>query len=534
MRNIKYIKFVSYLFFGITLVLVSCKSTFGTSKIEFADNPVVAHRGAWKTQNLPENSIAALKQAISLGCTGSEFDVRMTKDEILIVNHDAIFEGMVIEETTYADLKTKRLTNGETLPTLKMYLEAGMENNTTTGLVCEIKPSKLLGRNELMAEKTLKLVKELRATPYIMSYISFSYEVLLKIVALQPNAKTQYLNGSKSPQQLYDDGIAGLDYEKSVFKRRPEWIKEAKELNLALNAWTANEETDLDWLLANEFEYITTNEPELLFDRFKESPVHDGYRLVWSDEFNYKGKPDATKWNFDYGFISNQEEQYFTDSLKNARVEKGYLILEAHKEKLVNKDYQNEALKKKSWLRYVSEIDTAQYSSARLNTRGLASWKYGRIEVRAKLPKGVGLWPAIWMLGNNKHKVGWPDSGEIDIMEHVGFNPDSIFGTVHTKAYNHMVGTQLGKSIAIAKPYETFHVFAIDWTPEKIDFLLDGVVYNQINNEHKTVAEWPFDQEFYLLLNVSVGGMLGGKKGIDDSVFPQQMMIDYVRVFQTK
>jgi len=152
--------------------------------------------------------------------------------------------------------------------------------------------------------------------------------------------------------------------------------------------------------------------------------------------------------------------------------------------------------------------------------------------VKAKLSKGVGLWPAIWMLGENKAEVGWPKCGEIDIMEHVGFEKDSIFGTIHTKAYNHMIGTQRGKKIFIDKPYSEFHLYSVEWTPEKMDFLLDGVVYNHIENEHKTTDEWPFDQNFHLKLNIAIGGGLGGKKGIDNAVFPQQMVVDYVRVYQ--
>lgn len=517
--------------FCFSLALLTCKSVEKNS-IKFADNPVVAHRGAWKSNNLPENSIAALKQAIALNCTGSEFDVRMTSDDVLIVTHDPHYNDLKIEETTYEELSKHKLSNGEILPTLKQYILAGINNNSSTGLVCEIKPSPIVGRNVLMAEKVVNLVRELKAEPYILTYISFSYDILKRIKELDPNAKTQYLDGSKTPEQLKVDGITGLDYELSVFKRHPEWIKNSKALNLVLNAWTVNKTEDLDWFLANEFDLITTNEPELLFERIDKSVVNQGYKLVWSDEFNYKGKPDSTKWAFDYGFISNREEQYFTDSLKNARVENGHLILEAHKEKIANKDFNNAELKNKSWIKYVTEIDTAKYTSARINTNGLASWKYGRVEVKAKLPKGVGFWPAIWMLGENRKEVGWPECGEIDIMEHVGFNPDSIFGTIHTKAYNHLTNSEKGKKVFIKDPYETFHVFALEWTPEKMDFILDDVVYNRIENEHKTTAEWPFDQEFYLIMNVSIGGMLGGREGIDDSVFPQQMVVDYVRVFQ--
>jgi len=519
-------------YFFLLVLIISCSacSSSATKKITFANNPVIAHRGAWKAKNLPENSIAALKHAIEIGCTGSEFDVRMTLDSILIVTHDPDYQGLLIEENTYATLAKQKLTNGETLPTLKDYILAGMDNNPGTGLVCELKPSKTEGRNVLMAEKAVALVAELNAQAYISYYISFSYEILQKIIALNPIAKTQYLDGSKAPEVLYNDSISGLDYAVHILKRKPEWIQEAKEKNLKLNAWTANSVEDLDWLIANNFDYITTNEPELLFERLKTSPSKNGWHLVWSDEFNYTGKPDTTKWGYDYRFIANQEKQYYTDSLKNARVEKGYLILEAHKEKIANTDFKNTEIS--GWAKYKTEIDTAQYTSARIKTEGLAAWQYGRIEVRAKLPKGRGMWPAVWMLSEDRKEIGWPESGEIDIMEHVGYDNDTIHGTIHTKAYNHMLGTQKGKSTFIENPNDEFHVFAIEWTPQKIDFMVDGVVYNHVENEGKTTAEWPFDKKFYLILNVAVGGMWGGQRGIDDTIFPQQMIIDYIRVYQ--
>tara|TARA_R110002049_G_scaffold138450_2_gene298539 strand:- start:2836 stop:3690 length:855 start_codon:yes stop_codon:yes gene_type:complete len=253
------------------------------------------------------------------------------------------------------------------------------------------------------------------------------------------------------------------------------------------------------------------------------------YELVWADEFDYSGKPDSTKWGFEYGFVRNKEAQYYTDSLKNARVENGFLILEAHKENILNTAFKSKD--EKNWR---LKRDTASYTSASISTKNLAEWTYGKIEVKAKLPRGIGLWPAVWMLGENREEVGWPKCGEIDIMEHVGYDKDSIFGTIHTQAYNHMTGTQKGKKIFIDKPYDKFHIFSIEWTPEKIDFLLNGTVYNHIVNEHKTIDEWPFDQNFYLKLNIAVGGGLGGKKGIDDSVFPQQMVVDYIRVYQLK
>jgi len=254
------------------------------------------------------------------------------------------------------------------------------------------------------------------------------------------------------------------------------------------------------------------------------------YKLVWADEFEATGKPDSTKWGYEYGFIRNNERQYYTDRLENARVENGHLIIEAIKEKFKNEDFKSKEAK--GGRRFNN--DSADYTAASLTTKNLAEWTYGKIEVSAKLPKGVGQWPAIWMLGENWKQVGWPKCGEIDIMEHVGFEKDSIFGTIHTQAYNHMKGTQKGKKVFINKPYDKFHLFSIEWTPKKIDFLLDGEVYNHIENEHKTTNEWPFDQNFHLKLNIAIGGGLGGKKGVDNSVFPQKMVVDYVRVYQLK
>jgi len=519
----------------IVLVFIcfhSCDSSSAKKDFVPANNQIIAHRGAWKTQGLPENSIASLQHAIELGCVGSEFDVRMTADNVLIVYHDAVNNNLNIEESTYAELAKFKLSNGEELPTLKAYLLAGMQNNNATGLVCEIKPSKIEGRNIKIANQVIELVKELKAEDYISYYISFSATIIKHIKTVNPNAKTMYLDGSKSPETLKKANIDGLDYLVYKLKKRPHWIEEAKKNGIVLNAWTANNIEDIDWLLANNFNYITTDEPELALERAKLSPANNNYELVWSDEFNYSGKPDPTKWTYDYGFLANQEKQYYVDSLKNARVEDGRLIIEAHKEKVDNKDYKNPEIK--GWAKYKTEIDSAQYSSARIKTEGLAAWQYGRFEISAKLPKGKGMWPAIWMLSENRKAIGWPESGEIDIMEHVGYDNDTIHGTIHTKAYNHLKGTQKGKTIFIENPNDTFHVFALEWTPEKIDFILDGVVYNHIENEHKTTAEWPFDKDFYLILNVAVGGMWGGRQGIDDSIFPQRMEVDYVRVFQKK
>lgn len=241
-------------------------------------------------------------------------------------------------------------------------------------------------------------------------------------------------------------------------------------------------------------------------------------KLVWSDEFNYVGLPDSTKWVYDqaHGCPSNcgwgnNESQYYTwDRKENARVANGYLIVEARREQ---------------W-------EDAKYTSARLVTRNKGDWKYGRIEIRAKLPKGRGLWPAIWMLPTDWEYGGWPKSGEIDIMEHVGYQPDSIFGTVHTGAYNGMIGTQKVKGLFLNDVYTDFHVYAIDWTEQSISFYIDNKLYNVFSNERTNTDSWPFDQRFHLLINIAVGGNWGGKHGIDDAVFPQKMLVDYVRVYQ--
>lgn len=255
----------------LLFALFSCKITQQVSQkpLKFADNPVVAHRGAWKAMGYPENSIAALNHAIKLNCTGSEFDVWMTADDSLIVNHDPKHVELAVEESPYAELNKFKLSNGENLPTLREYLKAGMQNNTSTRLVLEIKPSGMgKERGQRIAEKVVNLVKEMHAKPWVV-YISFDYNMLLKIKEVDPQANTQYLTGNKTPEQLKQDGIDGLDYHFNTFKKNPDWITEAKAVNLSLNAWTVNNTEDIDRLLSQDFNYITTNEPELVLQRFK-------------------------------------------------------------------------------------------------------------------------------------------------------------------------------------------------------------------------------------------------------------------------
>ncbi|WP_264523600.1 glycerophosphodiester phosphodiesterase family protein [Flavobacterium sp. N502536] len=234
------------------------------------ENAIVAHRGAWKKNNLPENSIAALRHAIDLKLPGSEFDVWRTADDSLVINHDAHYNKLLIEETNYADLIKFKLSNGEKLPTLYEYIAEGKRNNKHTLLVCEIKPSEISKeRGRKTALKAVETINKLKADKSTC-YISFDYEILKQIREVDSRASLQYLEGNKSPKEVKADHINGVDYHYSVFKKHPEWIKEAKAYNVILNAWTVNETADMDWIIDHKFNYITTNEPELLKQRIKQ------------------------------------------------------------------------------------------------------------------------------------------------------------------------------------------------------------------------------------------------------------------------
>lgn len=232
-------------------------------------NAIVAHRGAWKKNNLPENSIAALRHAIDLKLPGSEFDVWRTADDSLVINHDAHYNKLLIEETSYADLIKFKLSNGEKLPTLYEYIKEGKTNNKRTLLVCEIKPSEISKeRGQKTGVAAVETIKKLKADKNTC-YISFDYDILKQIRAIDSKTSLQYLEGNKSPKEVKADKINGVDYHYSVFKKHPEWIKEAKENKIILNAWTVNEASDMDWIIDHKFNYITTNEPELLSERLK-------------------------------------------------------------------------------------------------------------------------------------------------------------------------------------------------------------------------------------------------------------------------
>jgi beta-glucanase (GH16 family) len=255
----------------------------------------------------------------------------------------------------------------------------------------------------------------------------------------------------------------------------------------------------------------------------------DEWKLVWSDEFDRPGMPDSTKWDYETGFVRNNEAQFYTRARKeNARVEDGVLIIEAKKERWENP--APDASRTKRARR--RPRDHADYTSASLTTRGKAAWTYGRIEVRAKLPSARGTWPAIWTLGTNIDKVGWPASGEIDIMEFVGFDPGVIHANIHVKKYNHAMNTGKGDRITIPDASTAFHVYAMEWDHDHIDFFVDKQKYFTFRNEGTGPDAWPYDKDQYLILNLAIGGAWGGQKGIDDAAFPQRYLIDYVRVYQ--
>ena len=257
------------LFIASSAMLASCFKPAHGSSFKPASNPVVAHRGAWKTEGLPENSIAALKAAIDLGCTGSEFDVRMTADDSLIINHDPAWHKLAIETNTYAALTQFPLSNGEKLPTLREYLLAGARSNRHTYLVCEIKPSEISKeRGQVIAARVLALVREMRVENSVV-FISFDYNILKKILELAPDARTQYLEGDRNPGQLKADGVRGADFHHSVYREHPDWVVMARQNHILLNAWTVNEKSDMEWLMSEGFDYITTNEPEMALALWK-------------------------------------------------------------------------------------------------------------------------------------------------------------------------------------------------------------------------------------------------------------------------
>ena len=238
------------------------QETFRLVKDDFHKNRVIAHRGAWKNTGASENSISALQHAVRLGCQGSEFDVHMTLDSGLIVNHDPSFKGKVIHSTSFSELKQLKLSNGESMPGLEEYLAEGMKQNSTK-LILELKPTINKERAIQSAAKVYEMVRSMKAQAWI-DYISFDYNICMELMRLDPHARVAYLNGDKAPDLLAADKLWGLDYNQSVFQKNPGWIEQAKAKGLTINAWTVNDPKLLQWFLGQKIDFITTNEPELL------------------------------------------------------------------------------------------------------------------------------------------------------------------------------------------------------------------------------------------------------------------------------
>lgn len=253
-----------------------------------------------------------------------------------------------------------------------------------------------------------------------------------------------------------------------------------------------------------------------------ETSVPGGFELVWSDEFDTPGLPDPAKWKYDTfrnkeGWFNNEKQYYAAGRLENSRVENGKLIIQAHEEDLSSSG--------------LSDWGGQEYSSARLITQGLGDWTYGFFEIRANLPCGRGTWPAIWMLPSDPEVV-WPAGGEIDIMEHVGFEPGVIHHSIHTTAFNLSRGTQKTSKHEVPTACDAMHKYQLLWAPEMLLFAVDDQPRFLFQKESAKQTRWPFDKPQHLLLNVAVGGTWGGQKGIDPAAFPARMEVDYVRVYQ--
>ncbi len=248
----------------------------------------------------------------------------------------------------------------------------------------------------------------------------------------------------------------------------------------------------------------------------KQEAVRPGWKLVWADEFDYTGLPDPTKWDYEEGYLRNNEAQYYTRARKeNAWVEGGLLTITGRKEKFPIPPGRRG--------RGRAEAD---YTAASLTTRGKASWTFGRIEMRAKLPKGRGVWPAFWTVGAFGE---WPRGGEIDIMEYVGKEPHDVHSNLHYAIRDQH--TSSGGSVKLDNPWDEFHVYAVDWNSQRMEFSCDQIkcfTFNLSKADDKGTN--PYRKPQYLILNLALGGGYGGP--IDDGNLPQKFVIDYVRVYQ--
>jgi beta-glucanase (GH16 family) len=259
------------------------------------------------------------------------------------------------------------------------------------------------------------------------------------------------------------------------------------------------------------FTGLNSCKPKKAVDLIFPSDSTKKYTLVWSEEFNYTGLPDSTKWSYETGYLRNNEKQYYTyKRSENARVEDGMLVIESRKE---------------NWKGFA-------YTSASINTLGKDSFPVNsRIEIRAKLPKGRGIWPALWMMGTDINKVDWPSCGEIDIMEYLGRTPGVIYGTFHwqdASRSDSAIHRQKGDSTRINDASDNFHVYGLERTADKLSFFVDDKYFFDFKPD-SAVKKDLLQHRYYLLINMAVGGDWGGD--VDSTIFPQKYYVDWVRVF---
>jgi beta-glucanase (GH16 family) len=253
------------------------------------------------------------------------------------------------------------------------------------------------------------------------------------------------------------------------------------------------------------------------------------WQLSWSDEFDYTGAPDPGRWNIEVWNPRrvNDEDQAYTDRSKNLRVADGVLRVEAHRE----------------------DFGEARYTSGRLHSRGKGDLLYGRVDIRARLPGGQGTWSALWMLPSDPFRYAsrctsdaewqgqpdcdaWPNSGEIDIMEHVGYDSRRVHGTVHNMAFYAGNRRQRQGAVEVRDAYERFHVYSLEWHPDYLKVFFDGSLYFSYYRDGQDWRGWPYDHPYHVILNLAIGGDWGRAGGpIDDTVFPVALEVDYVRLF---
>ena len=233
------------------------------------------------------------------------------------------------------------------------------------------------------------------------------------------------------------------------------------------------------------------------------------WQLVWNDEFDGP-EIDRARWRLEDGYTgaSNGELELYTARPENIRLENGVLVIEAHQEMRAG----------------------FRYTSGRLTTKGLHAWTYGRFEARIRIPHGQGMWPAFWLLGDDVSRVGWPACGEIDIMENIGREPTTVRGTIHGPGYCGDDGVWSDYFLSEGRFANDFHVFAIEWEPGQVRWYVDGNLFSTRRPED-VGGEWVFEHPFFVILNLAVGGHWPGYPD-ETTVFPQRMLVDYVRVFQ--